>query len=680
VSYSIVAGDFNGDGIPDLAVTNQYSDDVTVLIGDGTGNFDPAAITPHAYYAQSAVKGDFNGDGVSDLAVISNVSYVTILEAATETATATVSTTPPPPGTAYVEASYPGDSNYGASAAMITSPNGVLVAPTVTVTPSSSSITAAQTLTVAVAVSGPSVNPTATGSVTLTSGSYTSAATTLSSGNAQINIPAGSLKVGSDTLTVTYTPDASSSAVFAKAIGASSVAVTPPTLIAPTVTVTPASSSIAATQTLTVAVTVSGPSGSPTATGSVTLTGGGYTSSTTTLSSGRASITIPAGALSLGADTLTVNYTPDSASSVFYTGSSGTSTVTVTKITLITPTVTVMPLSTSILTSQALQVDVSVSGPSGDPTPTGSVDLSSGSYDSGAIILSGGSATINIPAGSLSAGNDTLTASYAPDSASSATYSSATGSSSVTVTAGNPSLAVSSMSPAVQSAGNAGFTITINGSGFTSGSVIYWGTSALTTQFVSAAQISASVPASDIASPGTDAVSVQNPSPGGGTSDTLQFEVDSAGAESPSFAQNTATVTAGQSATYSVTLSSAANAVTVNCLNLPGGATCSYSSAANTVTIATSSTTPTGTYQATVVFTETVAGAASSFIFLPILVAPLLLFRRKSAAGKIWFTACLGLLLLVASAGIGCGRGSSGGGTGQTHQVTTSGVVTLKVH
>ena len=292
-----------------------------------------------------------------------------------------------------------------------------------------------------------------------------------------------------------------------------------------------------------------------------------------------------------------------------------------------------------------------------------------------------GSVAIDIPAGSLNPGSDTLAVSYTPDSASIASYSSATGSNSVTVTPPNPSPVVSSISPAVQTAGSAAFTLTVNGSGFISGSTVYWGRSALTTQFGSSRQITAQVPASDIATSGTDSVTLQNPSPGGGTSNTLQFEVDSSGAGSPSFAANSATVTPGQSATYSVTLPATATAVTTgSCLNLPTGAACSYSSTANTVTITTSSTTPAGTYQVTMVFTETVAGAASSFILLPVLMLPVLRVRRKWAAGKIWLTVCLGLVLLVASASIGCGGGS--GGTPPpppTHQVTTSGVVTLTV-
>ena len=197
--------------------------------------------------------------------------------------------------------------------------------PTVTVTPASSSITTAQSLSVSIAVSGTSGAP--TGSVVLSSGNYTSAATSLVSGSATIAIAAGSLSAGSDTLTAKYTPDSASSATYNSASGTASVAVTVPATT-PTVTVTPASSSITTTQSLSVAIAVTGTSGTPT--GSVVLTSGSYTSAATTLSSGSATISIPAGSLAPGSDTLKATYTPDSASSGVYTSASGTASVTVT--------------------------------------------------------------------------------------------------------------------------------------------------------------------------------------------------------------------------------------------------------------------------------------------------------------------------------------------------------------
>jgi hypothetical protein len=195
--------------------------------------------------------------------------------------------------------------------------------PTVTVTPASSSISTAQSLAVTIAVSGSS--GTATGSVVLSSGGYTSAAAALSSGSATITIPAASLAAGSNTLTAKYTPDSASSAAYNSASGTASVTVTSPATT-PTVTVTPASSSITTTQSLGVTIAVSGASGTPT--GSVVLSSGSYTSSATTLTAGSASITIAAGSLAVGSDTLTAKYTPDAASSSTYNSASGTGSVT----------------------------------------------------------------------------------------------------------------------------------------------------------------------------------------------------------------------------------------------------------------------------------------------------------------------------------------------------------------
>ena len=105
--------------------------------------------------------------------------------------------------------------------------HGFVLAPaqvTVTVTPSSSSITTAQALTVTVAVSGGSGNPAPTGSVTLTSSGYTSAATPLNSGSATINIASNSLAPGTDTLTASYSGDAN----YGASTGTGSVTVTVP--------------------------------------------------------------------------------------------------------------------------------------------------------------------------------------------------------------------------------------------------------------------------------------------------------------------------------------------------------------------------------------------------------------------------------------------------------------------
>lgn len=79
---SVAAADFNGDGFPDLAVTNEIDNTVSVLEGDGTGNFSPFAASPFTVGSNPffiAAK-DFNGDGFLDLAIANLTSNnVTVL-------------------------------------------------------------------------------------------------------------------------------------------------------------------------------------------------------------------------------------------------------------------------------------------------------------------------------------------------------------------------------------------------------------------------------------------------------------------------------------------------------------------------------------------------------------------------------------------------------------------------
>jgi len=73
--------------------------------------------------------------------------------------------------------------------------------------------------------------------------------------------------------------------------------------------------------------------------------------------------------------------------------------------------------------------------------------------------------------------------------------------------------------------GGPGFTLTVNGGNFISGSAVNWNGSPLPTTFVSKTQLNATVSASDIVSASTASVTVSNPAPGGGirTVDRRQF-------------------------------------------------------------------------------------------------------------------------------------------------------------
>jgi hypothetical protein len=70
----IVAGDFTGDGRTDLAVANDGSNTVSVLLGNGDGTFQPQVTFAVGTQPEAIVTGDFTGDGHLDLAVANTVS------------------------------------------------------------------------------------------------------------------------------------------------------------------------------------------------------------------------------------------------------------------------------------------------------------------------------------------------------------------------------------------------------------------------------------------------------------------------------------------------------------------------------------------------------------------------------------------------------------------------------
>lgn len=70
---------------------------------------------------------------------------------------------------------------------------------------------------------------------------------------------------------------------------------------------------------------------------------------------------------------------------------------------------------------------------------------------------------------------------------------------------------ISQLAPNSMSHGGAGFVLTVNGSNFSSTAVINFNGAAQTTTFVSANQLMATIPASDVATAGTIPVTVTNP-------------------------------------------------------------------------------------------------------------------------------------------------------------------------
>src|SRR5713226_123579 len=71
----VAVGDLNGDGIPDLAVNNRWYSGfsgvsgVSVLLGKGDGTFQPPRSYPVGVGALDVAVADLNGDGIPDLVV-----------------------------------------------------------------------------------------------------------------------------------------------------------------------------------------------------------------------------------------------------------------------------------------------------------------------------------------------------------------------------------------------------------------------------------------------------------------------------------------------------------------------------------------------------------------------------------------------------------------------------------
>ncbi|MFB3828392.1 MAG: beta strand repeat-containing protein [Bryobacteraceae bacterium] len=131
--------------------------------------------------------------------------------------------------------------------------------------------------------------------------------------------------------------------------------------------------------------------------------------------------------------------------------------------------------------------------------------------------------------------------------------------------------AISSLVPSSRTAGAAAFTLTVNGSSFVSNpgaapvtSVIYFGGTPLVTTFVGAGQLTASVPANLIATPGIVNVTVQNP--GGAASAASPFTVLPA----PTIASLTPNV---------VNAGAVAFTLVVNGANIPAGAVVQWNGA-----------------------------------------------------------------------------------------------------
>ena len=339
---------------------------------------------------------------------------------------------------------------------------------------------------------------------------------------------------------------------------------------------------------------------------------------------------------------------------------------------LLTPTMTLTPSSSRITTAQQLTVAVSVSGGNGNPTPAGNVALKSGSY-SAQQALASGAASFLLPAGTLPAGTDTLTTTYAPDPSSAGTYSSTTQTATVAVTVPGAAIATISVTPAGQSITNeqsASISISVSGG---SGKPTPTGSVTISNGAYNAVQSLADGAVSFTISAGTLAAAA-NPLTVGYSGDLTYGSASGTTVITVSpvviMVQTPPAVSPGSKATANVTLSAGSNYsgtmnLTCKLTTSPSGAQSLPGCSLNPVSVTIASG-GSGTSTLTIQTTETsgsallerrihwLRGGGSALAAVLLLGFPA---RRRR------WTAFFALLLVIGTAGvIGCG----GGGSSQT--------------
>jgi len=506
------------------------------------------------------------------------------------------------------------------------------------------------------------------------------------------------LPQGSNSITATYNGDANYAA-SSPSSNYDNVYVTGATT---NMSIAPASSSFKVNQPLQITVTLPPQGTLPTPTGTVTVTAYSsnvtvYTSSAIQVASGSASVTIPANSLPIGTVTLSAAYSGDT---VYYSNSIST-TVQVNSSGTIKPTITVTP-PTGVQSTYPFSITVTVSGPSGDATPTGSVSLLNPDYTFVPQSLVNGSTTFTVQGG-MEGGANKFTENYQGDSL----YANGSGTGVANFIA-TPAINFTPASPAIVANQSLNVTATVSAVIFTPGDTISVPTATGSIIFSSGSYTSSAVqltagaasltiPANSLAV-GSDALTATysgdtNYLPGSSSVTVIVTAIPPPGL---TITGTTVTVLPGAATNNASTITVTPTGGFTGSVTLTAAVTASPAGAEYPPTLSFGSTSPVsipGTANGTATLTITTTAASSTALVHPerpgvpwyaaggATLACLLLFgipaRRRS------WRAMLGMMaLLIAFAGgilaCGGGGGSNGGGGGGISG-TTAGTYTITI-
>ncbi len=495
----VTVGDINGDGKPDLILADYDAYGVSVLLnttapGATTLNFGSKVEVQTTGEGTSAAIGDFNGDGRSDIVALTTRSATSALVMLNTPEVITV-----PLATGTIIESDP-------------QPTAQFSTPSETVASSAGTFSITVTLSAASGVN--TTIPFMLGGTAAAGTDYsgvTASPLVIAAGQASATITGTLIADPGASKTLTFTLNTPRNATLG-ATTTNTLTITEPAVGNPVPTLTSISPP---------AVLVGSPATLITLTGTNFISGSivdfnGVAIATTFGNPTLLTAVIPAGDLtSAGTDPIiVVNPGPGG-------GASAAQTFTVTNpaptLASISPNPVLVGSGATIITLIGDNFVKSSISPTSGPIPGSTADFNGTPVTTTFVSVT--QLTALIPASDLAtAGTDSITVvTPGPGGGTSAPK---------TFTVNNPVPILTNISPTSAMVGGPATPITLTGMLFISSSTADFNGTPIATTFVSATQLTAVIPASDLAAAGTDSITVVTPSPGGGTSAPVSFAVN----------------------------------------------------------------------------------------------------------------------------------------------------------